>query len=80
MFLRRARRSGREQRGHYDPAPGELENFAQNSLDCSTLNLWLEPTALQRSLAYWNEPAGEQMQADFLADLRLVAEKLDELQ
>jgi DNA polymerase len=35
------------------------------------------PSAVLRSL---NEPAGEQMQADFLADLRLVAEKLGELQ
>jgi DNA polymerase len=34
------------------------------------------PSAVLRSL---NEPAGEQMQADFLADLRLVAEKLAEL-
>ena len=35
------------------------------------------PSAVLRSL---NEPGGEQMQADFLADLRLVAEKLDELE
>ena len=34
------------------------------------------PSAVLRSL---NEPAGEQMQADFLADLRLVADKLAEL-
>jgi uracil-DNA glycosylase len=34
------------------------------------------PSAVLRSL---NEPAGEKMQADFLADLRLVAEKLAEL-
>lgn len=34
------------------------------------------PSAVLRSL---NEPAGKQLQADFLADLRLVAAKLDEL-